>query len=141
MSSTGNARQEELISRDEMDEEDPIVPVSLMEESARFEEIVVWGHEMVPDDSTDTYTRSINEWVPFAKRVIQPIYHDHPEFCSLLTLHRCIHIHRHRIKQSLVSKRPEGIHIRSLRFLDFIGHLFRATRRFTAVLDPNLSSP
>jgi len=73
MSSTGKTIQDESAARSEMivetDQEDLIEPASIIDEKAQFEELIVWGHEMVPDDSIDSYTRSINEWIPFAQQV------------------------------------------------------------------------
>lgn len=37
-------------------------------EKARFEEVVVWGHEALPDDD-DPYVKGIEEWVAFAEAV------------------------------------------------------------------------
>ncbi|EME78843.1 uncharacterized protein MYCFIDRAFT_168150, partial [Pseudocercospora fijiensis CIRAD86] len=40
-----------------------------MEEIGKFEEIVVWGHEMVPDRREDVYCRGLEEWVGLAESV------------------------------------------------------------------------
>lgn len=52
---------------DEEDEEEP-VEVRLMEQKGTFDEIIVWGHEMVPDEE-DVYRKGIEEWVGFAEAV------------------------------------------------------------------------
>ena len=44
------------------------VEVKLMETKARFEEVVIWGHEQVPEDD-DVYVRGVEEWVGFAEAV------------------------------------------------------------------------
>jgi ribonuclease H2 subunit C len=51
-------------SDDEQPEE-----IKVMEEHASFDEIVVWGHEALPDTSTDPYAKGIEEWIEFAGRV------------------------------------------------------------------------
>ena len=54
---------------DEMDvvEEEP-VEVKVMEQIAEFDEVVVWGHEMLPEDD-DIYVRGAREWIGFAEAV------------------------------------------------------------------------
>jgi len=43
--------------------------IKVMEEHASFDEIVVWGHEALPDASVDPYIKSMEEWVEFAGQV------------------------------------------------------------------------
>ncbi len=49
------------------EEEEPEVKV--MEEQAGFEEIVVWGHEVLPDGMADPYVRGMEDWIQFAENV------------------------------------------------------------------------
>ncbi|TVY32132.1 Uncharacterized protein LSUB1_G007319 [Lachnellula subtilissima] len=44
-------------------EESPEVKV--MEEQAGFAELMVWGHEALPDGLADPYVRGVEEWVAF----------------------------------------------------------------------------
>lgn len=39
-----------------------------MEQHARFEEVMVWEHEAVPD-ADDIYVKGIEEWIGFAEAV------------------------------------------------------------------------
>lgn len=56
-------------SRDEEGEGDEDAePVKVLEETASFDEVVVWGHEAVPE-SDDPYVRGVEEWVAFAEAV------------------------------------------------------------------------
>ena len=41
----------------------------VMEEQAGFEEIVVWGHEVLPDGMADPYVRGMEDWIQFAENV------------------------------------------------------------------------
>lgn len=49
------------------DEEEP-VEVRIMDQTGTFSDIVVWGHEMVPDEE-DAYRKGIEEWMGFAQAV------------------------------------------------------------------------
>ncbi|KAG4424679.1 hypothetical protein IFR04_002212 [Cadophora malorum] len=49
------------------EEEEPEVKV--MEEQAGFEEIVVWGHEVLPDGMADPYVRGMEDWIQFAENI------------------------------------------------------------------------
>ena len=35
----------------------------------QFDELLVWGHEQVPEEGNDPVVRSLREWVAFAGRV------------------------------------------------------------------------
>ena len=51
---------------EEDDEEDE--PVKVLEETAVFQEIFVWGHEAVPE-ADHPFVRGIEEWIAFADAV------------------------------------------------------------------------
>ena len=36
---------------------------------AQFDELLVWGHEQVPEEGNDSVVKSLREWVAFAGRV------------------------------------------------------------------------
>lgn len=55
---------------DKEDEEMSIEARKLVEE-AEFEEIVVWGHEVLPADLDDVYIKGIKEWIKFAEQVYE----------------------------------------------------------------------
>ncbi|KAK3065928.1 hypothetical protein LTR53_017880, partial [Teratosphaeriaceae sp. CCFEE 6253] len=59
------------VERDEMgdeddDDDDEADEVKVMEEKAIFSELVVWGHEVLPDDG-DECVKGIEEWMAFAE--------------------------------------------------------------------------
>lgn len=45
------------------------IEVKVMEEMGRFDEMVVWGHEVLPDEGEDEYVRGVEEWIAFAEAV------------------------------------------------------------------------
>ena len=54
------------------DEDDLVAPkeieTTIMDQHARFGEIMVWDHEAVPE-GTDVYVKGIEEWIGFAEAV------------------------------------------------------------------------
>lgn len=61
MEGDGDEEDTEMIARQE-------VETKVMEQQGRFEEVVVWGHEAVPEDE-DLYVKGMQEWVGFAEAV------------------------------------------------------------------------
>lgn len=53
---------------EKMDEEEVVI----MEEKAEFEEVVVWGHEVLPDEGMDPYLMGMREWIEMAEKVLLP---------------------------------------------------------------------
>ena len=51
---------------EEDEEEEP--EVKIMEEQSVFDQIMIWGHEAVMDES-DPYVRSLEEWMGLAEQV------------------------------------------------------------------------
>lgn len=43
--------------------------VKIMEEQSGFEDIMVWGHEALPEEGADPYVKGIEEWISFAEQV------------------------------------------------------------------------
>ena len=72
---------EELRAMEEGDEMDGVVDgmgeeeveVKMLEQKGPFEEMVIWGHESVPEND-DVYVRGVEEWVAFAEAVGRPPY-------------------------------------------------------------------
>ncbi len=60
---------EEDKGAEEEDDQDIEVEVAIMEERAQFEEVVVWGHEVLPDGMADPYVRVMEEWIACAEQV------------------------------------------------------------------------
>lgn len=67
ISSTDRILPKDTQGEDEDAEEVPEVKV--MEEQSEFEDVMVWGHEALPEDTTDPYMRGVNEWIAFADQV------------------------------------------------------------------------
>ncbi|KAK0119823.1 hypothetical protein ONS95_011255 [Cadophora gregata] len=61
--------QNDQVEGEEEEEEDEEPEVKVMEEQAGFEEIVVWGHEMIPDGMADPYVRGLEDWIAFAESI------------------------------------------------------------------------
>lgn len=49
--------------------EDDKIEKTISEEVAQFDEVMVWDHGAMPDDSSDPYLRGIEEWISFAETV------------------------------------------------------------------------
>ena len=47
---------------------EPEEPVKILETQGIFEDVVVWGHEILPA-SDDTFVKGVEEWVQFAETV------------------------------------------------------------------------
>ena len=56
------------LAEDEEDAEE-VPEVKVMEEQSQFDEIMVWGHEALPDDSADPYVKGLEQWIAFAEQV------------------------------------------------------------------------
>lgn len=52
----------------DLEEEDEQFPLGSLETKAEFEEVVVWGHEVMADEASDPYVR-IGEWTRLAEQV------------------------------------------------------------------------
>ena len=50
------------------EEEDEVEEVKVMEQKAVFDEMVVWGHEVLPEDG-DEYVKGVEEWIALAEAV------------------------------------------------------------------------
>jgi ribonuclease H2 subunit C len=56
-----------IVEDDQGTEETP--EVKIMEEQSEFDNLVVWGHEALPEDTLDPYMRAMKEWISFAREV------------------------------------------------------------------------
>ena len=54
---------------DESGDEEVADEIAIDDEKAEFNEIMVWGHESLPDAEDDPYTRGIEEWIQLAEKV------------------------------------------------------------------------
>lgn len=74
---TEDALAKDITSRtqhqDEEDEDEP--EVCILAEEAQFEEMIIWGHEVVVDEQ-DPYVRGVEEWMRFAGAVSEICHHD-----------------------------------------------------------------
>ncbi|KAL2070482.1 hypothetical protein VTL71DRAFT_13508 [Oculimacula yallundae] len=57
------------VAEEEDGEEEEDVEIKIMEEQAGFEEIIVWGHEVMPDGMADPYVRGVEDWIAFAESI------------------------------------------------------------------------
>lgn len=48
--------------------------VKVVEEQAGFEDIMIWGHESLPDEMADPYVRGMEEWIAFAETVCPSVF-------------------------------------------------------------------
>ena len=48
------------------DEDEEAEPTKVLEEIGTFDEMIVWGHEQVPEDDY-TFVRGVEEWIGFAE--------------------------------------------------------------------------
>jgi ribonuclease H2 subunit C len=53
---------------DEVVEVEPEEPVKILEMNGTFEDLVVWGHEVLPA-ADDTFVKGVEEWLQFAEAV------------------------------------------------------------------------
>lgn len=60
-------RQIEEDDEMEVEAEKP-AEVRVMDEKAQFDELVVWGHELLPEGD-DVYVKGVEEWIAFAEAV------------------------------------------------------------------------
>ena len=58
---------QDSMNEEEDAEEEPEVKV--MEEMSEFEDMMVWGHESLPNDEQDPYVRGMEEWIQFSQQV------------------------------------------------------------------------
>ena len=67
-SSACNGRHlpESSVEDEEGDEENEAELTKVLEEIGTFDEMIVWGHEQVPEDD-DTFVRGVEEWIGFAE--------------------------------------------------------------------------
>lgn len=71
LSSTDQKLLQEPQASEEEEEEEKEQPeeIEILEGQAEFDEVMVWGHEALPDESTDPYVRGVGEWIAFAEQV------------------------------------------------------------------------
>jgi ribonuclease H2 subunit C len=63
-------KSKSAVEDEEEDEDEP--DVKIMEEQSEFDDIMLWGHEALPDDNADPYVRGMEEWIAFAEQVCYP---------------------------------------------------------------------
>lgn len=73
----GGPIEKETEEGDEGMEEDEEEEVKTLDDVAKFEELVVWGHETVPEDD-DVFVKGVEEWIRFAEAVSLFLLHFSP---------------------------------------------------------------
>lgn len=51
------------------EEEEPLEETLMLDEAGRFDNLTVWGHEVLPDAKDDPFSRGVAEWIKFAEAV------------------------------------------------------------------------
>lgn len=51
------------------DEDAENINVGILEERACFDELVIWGHEVLPEGMSDPFVKGTEEWIDFAAQV------------------------------------------------------------------------
>ena len=64
-----HSKEDGKIGEEDEEDEGKDEGVKVMEEQAEFDEIMVWGHEVVVDAAEDCYARGVEEWIDFAESV------------------------------------------------------------------------
>lgn len=59
---------------EEEEEEEREEEVKVLEEQAEFDEVMIWGHEVVVDATEDCYSRGVEEWIQFAESVSSSLW-------------------------------------------------------------------
>lgn len=62
-------REEMIEDLEIVDDPDDQPEIGAMQGQATFEEVMIWGHESLPDSSEDPYLRGMEEWISFAEQV------------------------------------------------------------------------
>ncbi|RDW69710.1 hypothetical protein BP6252_08730 [Coleophoma cylindrospora] len=57
------------IAQGEEEEAEDVPEIGIMEEEAEFDEVMVWGHDTLPDATADPYTKGMEEWIAFAEQI------------------------------------------------------------------------
>jgi hypothetical protein len=57
------------VDEEEEEEDRPLVETKIVEETAIFDEVMIWGHEKIADAIEDPYTKGMEEWITFAEAV------------------------------------------------------------------------
>lgn len=53
----------------ELEGEGPPMETGVLLEQCHFDEFIVWGHEVLPDEKEDPYIRAVDEWISLAEAV------------------------------------------------------------------------
>ena len=71
LSSSEQKLPKEALASAEGEPEDDDQPddVGVLMEHAQFDEFMVWGHEVLPDEKQDPYIRAVSEWISLAEAV------------------------------------------------------------------------
>ena len=68
---------------DELPEPEEPQTMRVLERVASFKEVMVWGHDAIPDDGDDSYIRGIREWVGLAGVVSEMVYGNINHACAI----------------------------------------------------------
>ncbi|KAK8192016.1 ribonuclease H2, subunit C [Phyllosticta capitalensis] len=67
LSTTNRTLPKDNVQAGEEEDDDEEAEIRVIEEVGQFDRVVVWGHESVPDEAEDPYSRGLTEWLSFAE--------------------------------------------------------------------------
>ncbi|KAK8250199.1 ribonuclease H2, subunit C [Phyllosticta capitalensis] len=67
LSTTNRTLPKDTVQDGEEDDDDEDAEIRVIDEVGQFDRVVVWGHESVPDEAEDPYSRGLTEWLSFAE--------------------------------------------------------------------------
>lgn len=71
-SSDRPAPDDSVSDHEDDDPDDTPEPVKILQSTATFDEITIWGHDMLPT-ADDPFVKGVEEWVAFAEAIhVQP---------------------------------------------------------------------
>lgn len=96
------------VDNDEGQEDDDDRPdhVELLTVAASFDEMVVWGHEILPA-SDDTFVKGIEEWIALAETVSLFTRNRKPAWSLIRTDSRCVRTEKVTASKLNLRQRPQ----------------------------------
>ncbi|KAK8236015.1 ribonuclease H2, subunit C [Phyllosticta capitalensis] len=79
LSTTNRTLPKDNVQAGEEEDDDEEAEIRVIEEVGQFDRVVVWGHESVPDEAEDPYSRGLTEWLSFAQAMHSQPKNDNPQ--------------------------------------------------------------
>ena len=61
--------EESAVDESQGAEDEKPEEITILDEAATFESFTVWGHESLPDEKDNPFSKGVAEWVRFAEAV------------------------------------------------------------------------